>query len=65
MAGRFTPVQLKNVTACSRILFGRRDDMVASFLVPLLFTLKMGGLLVFLRGQIRTLERARRERAEG
>ncbi len=39
--------------------------MVASFLVPLLFTLKMGSLLLFLRGQIRTLERARRKRAEG
>lgn len=39
--------------------------MVASFLVPLLFTLKMGGLLLFLRSQIRTLERARRKRAEG
>jgi hypothetical protein len=39
--------------------------MVASFLVPLLFTMKMGGLLVFLRSQIRATERMRREKAEG
>ena len=36
--------------------------MVASFLVPLLFTLKMGGLLVFLRRQIRAMEEMRKAR---
>lgn len=39
--------------------------MVASFLIPLLFTLKMGGLLNGLRSQIRTMEKMRRDRAQG
>lgn len=39
--------------------------MVASFLIPLLFTLKMGGLLIGLRSQIRTMEKMRRDRAQG
>lgn len=38
--------------------------MVASFLIPLLFTLKMGGLLVGLRSQIKTMEKLRSDRAD-
>ena len=36
--------------------------MAASFLIPLLFTMKMGGLLIYLRRSIRVMERARIER---
>ena len=36
--------------------------MFASFLIPLLFTMKMGGLLLFLRRQIRAMEEMRRAR---
>lgn len=39
--------------------------MVSSFLIPLLFTVKAGGLMLFLRGQIRSMEKLRRERARG
>ena len=34
----------------------RRVDMVSSILIPLLFSMKMGGLLVVLRSNIKAME---------
>lgn len=39
--------------------------MAASFLIPLLFSVKMGALLLGLRSQIKTLEKMRMDRADG